>query len=259
MLTLSLITAFASDPIITLDAPSPATSTDATPFQRGFVGAHAQKPGTVHLELGTGIVDDTIARSVAGFGVPGEGTDVFTSDQGADAVMAQLGGRVAVSDTFELFGGVNLLQDISDDFAGQASPASATLGGQIHAVTTEALGLAPWFSVEYGRPVGVDRRQLGGQVGFAARVSYGIWTLDLTLPIVRVAVARDPLDLDRSIRYTAGNFAVANTFQVSDKHALRAGLESGLPFASYRFSNGRFSFEPSVGYLFVGMKSGLQF
>ncbi|MEZ4320408.1 MAG: hypothetical protein R3F61_23210 [Myxococcota bacterium] len=224
MLTFVLATAFASDPL---------------PFQRGATSAVDLEAGSAGIELGSGIVDELLTSS--------------------DLVYGELAGTVAVSDRVALFGSAQMYQNLSDDPFSTGNPRFGKVGVRVTAVRVRNFRVAPWFALDGGTQVGSWSDEVGAQVGAAMHVHHRKWSFDATVPLARVTFSEDPLDLEESVMHSGLNTSLSTTFQMDEHNALRGGLESGLPYVSYRFETHGFSVEPSVGVPFVGLKAGAQF
>ncbi|MCB9532688.1 MAG: hypothetical protein H6700_13045, partial [Myxococcales bacterium] len=155
MLTL-IATAFASDPI---------------PFQRGATSAVDLAAGEGTVEAGTGVIDEMLTSS--------------------DVVYSELAGVVAVSDRVALFGSAQLYQDLSLDPFSRGNPRFGKVGVRVTALSVRNVRIAPWFALDGGSQVGLDRDEVGAQLGAAFHVHHRKWSFDATAPLARLTFSED--------------------------------------------------------------------
>jgi len=223
-------------------AESPV-AVDPIPFQRGGVASAVPlTAGQGTVELGTALVDQLLTSS--------------------DTAYSDVSATVAVSDRVSVFGNAQLFQDLTyAEFLGSGTPRFATVGGRVIAFESRTVSLAPWVSIDGGTPLFGDGfgDELGAQFGLAFHYQNRKLSLDASAPLARVVFDTDPIDLERSAINTYSDFSFSTTYQVDEHHGLRAGMESILPYISYRYTSGAFSVEPVVGIPFVGVRGGFQF
>lgn len=219
-----------------------ALAADPIPFQRGAVPSAVETgAGQATVEIGTAIVDELLTNS-----------DILYTDASA---------TVALSDRVSVFGNAQLFQDFTgNDLLGPGTPRFGVVGGRVIAYQSRTLALAPWVSVDAGTQVlGEAGDEVGAQFGLAMHFEQKKFSLDVSAPLARIVFDPDPLDVEKSLVHTYSHLSFSTTLQVDEHHGLRAGMESFLPYVSYRYTAGRFSIEPVVGVPFVGLRAGARF